>query len=69
MGEAGGPVHLMGEKIDSRGVEVISPQRRWSEDSSLSLTEICCLALLAALLGWVPSDRPQALTVCVQGLW
>lgn len=56
MGEAGGPVHLMGEKIDSRGVEVISPQRRWSEDSSLSLAEMC-LALLAALLGWVPSDR------------
>lgn len=50
-------MHLMGEKIDSRGVEVISSQRRWSEDSSLSLAEMCCLALLAALLGWVPSDR------------
>lgn len=23
-----------------------------------------CSALLAALLGWVPSDRPQGLTVC-----
>lgn len=34
MGEAGGPVHLMGEQIESRGVEVINPQRRWSKDSS-----------------------------------
>lgn len=69
MGEAGGPVHLMGEQIDSREVEVISPQRRWREDSSLSLAEMCCLAPLAVLLGWIPSDRPQGLTVCVQGLW
>lgn len=59
-------MHLMGEQ---QRVQVISPLRRWSEDSSLSLAEICCSALLAALLGWVPSDRPQGLTVCVQGLW
>lgn len=46
MGEAGGPMQLMGEQIYSREVEVISSQRRWSEDSSLALAEACSSALL-----------------------
>lgn len=31
---------------------------------SLALAETCSSALLAALLGWIPSDRPQGLAEC-----
>lgn len=35
-----------------------------SEGLSLALAETCSSALLAALLGWIPSDRPQGLAEC-----